>query len=245
MPGESDLRFRFTATLQQTGAQLQSGSSGLQLQGSASDQLRLIEFPLTQFSGVQRNRHHQNFFRGKKWLQIFDRLREHASQHIRRRTNLVVFEQMNQLPQSAFITPVGGGLDVWRFKTAAQSAKSLAGCRRESLSRECKGAHQSLAADGAESASDRRHRMQAIFTHWKPGNVYQGSTAEATIGRKQRREQGCGNAARPGDQWIILLNNPGPGGPNWGPVTAEDDPPSPSRGYGGSDRTNPLQYSGA
>ena len=31
-----------------------------------------------------------------------------------------------------------------------------------------------------------------------------------------------------------MRNNPGPGGPNWGPVTAEDDPPSPSRCYGGS-----------
>jgi hypothetical protein len=31
-----------------------------------------------------------------------------------------------------------------------------------------------------------------------------------------------------------VRNNPGPGGPNWGTVTAEDDPPSPSRCYGGS-----------
>jgi hypothetical protein len=63
--------------------------------------------------------------------------------------------------------------------------------------------------------------------------------------RKQRGEHAGGDAAGPGDQWIILRNNPGPGGPNWGPVTAEDDPPSPSRCYGGSDRTNLFQYSGA
>jgi hypothetical protein len=42
-----------------------------------------------------------------------------------------------------------------------------------------------------------------------------------------------------------MHNNPGPGSPNWGPdVTAEDDPPSPNRCYGGSDWTNLFQYSG-
>jgi len=44
---------------------------------------------------------------------------------------------------------------------------------------------------------------------------------------------------------MILRNNPGPGGPNWGPVTAEGDPPSPSRYFGGSHWTNLFQYSGA
>ena len=44
----------------------------------------------------------------------------------------------------------------------------------------------------------------------------------------------------------MLSSNPSPGRPNWGPdATAEDDPPSPNRCYGGSDWTNLLQYSGA
>ncbi len=63
--------------------------------------------------------HDQNFPAGKKRLQVFHGLGQHASQNIGRGPNLVVFEQMNQLTQAALIASVGSGFDVWRFQTAA------------------------------------------------------------------------------------------------------------------------------
>jgi len=106
-------------------------------------------------------------------------------------------------------------------------------------------AYQAFTADRADPACDWPHRTKTFLTDGQAGNVDQGSTAETAIRGEQRGEQACGDAAGPGDQWALWRNNPGPGGPNWGTVTAEDDPPSPSRCYGGSDRTNLFQYSGA
>ncbi len=76
---------------------------------------------------MQRHRHNQKFSSTKKRLQIFNCFRQHASQNIRCRSNLVVFEQMNQFTQAAFVAPVGCSLDVRRFETAAQSTPTLAG----------------------------------------------------------------------------------------------------------------------
>ena len=154
---------------------------------------------------------------------------------------------MNQFTQAALIAPVGCGLDVRRFETAAQSTTSLSRLMLKTVifGRECEWAYQPFATDGTKPACNWQHCSEAIFTNWQPRNIYQGGTAKTAIGREQRREKTCGDAAGPRDQSIVLRNNPGPGGPNWGPVTAEDDPPSPDRGCGGSDRTNLLQYSGA
>src|SRR5579872_2727556 len=97
-------------------------AGGLQLDGSSGDQFRLVESSLTRFPGVQRHGHNQNFRIRKMWLQLFDCLSEHSSQNVRGRPDSVVLEQMNQFAQAAVVATVGGGLDVWRFQPAAQSA---------------------------------------------------------------------------------------------------------------------------
>ena len=129
--------------------------------------------------------------------------------------------------------------------TAVESATSLAGSKTPNLRAECEDAREPVTAEGAESACTRLVGPKTGFTNRQPRNVYHGGTATTTSGGKQLNGEACGDTAGPGDHWIILRNNPGPGGPNWGPVTAEDDPPSPSRGCGDSDRTNRFQYSGA
>ena len=140
-----------------------------------------------------------------------------------------------------------------RFKAAVESATSVAGSRRAILCGECEGPREPVATEGAESACTRLPGPKTGSTNWQPRNVYlyhdhdhdHGGSTTTTKGGKQLNGEACGETAGPRDQWMILRNNPGPGGPNWGPVTAEDDPPSPSRGYGDSDRTNLFQYSGA
>jgi len=251
MPGQTDLRFRLAATLQQSRAQLESAACRIQFRGSTSDQFGLVESALMQLSRMQGHRHNQNFFFcGKKWLQTFDCFGEHASQNISGRSNLVVFEQMNQFAQTAVIAPISRGLHIRRFETAAQSTANLNGFRgmswrRARFSGECEWAYQPLSTDGTKPAGDRPNFAKTVFTNRQSRNVNQGSTAETAIRGEQRGKEACGDAASPRDPWIIVRNNPGPGGPNWGPVTAEDDPPSPSRCFGGSGRTNLLQYSGA
>src|SRR5277367_3285410 len=100
---------------------------------------------------------------------------------------------MNQFPQPAFIAPVGRGLNVWRFQTAAQPAKLFAAFGRLTFGRERERAQQALATDGTEFARNRAQRIKTLFTNRQPRNIYQGSAAETAIGRKQRREEACGD----------------------------------------------------
>ncbi len=170
MPREPDLRFRFASALQQTRAQLEATGRRLHFQGSTGDQFGLVESSLSEFCGMQRHRHNQKFSSTKKRLQIFNCFRQHASQNIRCRSNLVVFEQMNQFTQAAFVAPVGCSLDVRRFETAAQSTPTLAGLmlRRVIFGRECEWAYQAFATDGTKPACNWQHCSETIFTNWQP-----------------------------------------------------------------------------
>src|SRR5579863_4051161 len=106
---------------------------------------------------MQGHRYNQNITSLKKRLQILDSFGKHAPQNIRRGSNLVVFEQMNQLTQAAFIAAVGRGLDVRRFETAAQAAKGLDSSTRR-FGRKGEGNHQPLATNGTQSAGNWSHR---------------------------------------------------------------------------------------
>jgi hypothetical protein len=75
---------------------------------------------------------------------------------------------MNQFTQAALVAPVGCGLDVGRFESAAQSTTSLAGFRIISFGRECEWAYQPFATDGTKPASNRLHGPKTIFTNWQP-----------------------------------------------------------------------------
>src|SRR5579872_5889019 len=98
-------------------------------------------------------------------LQIFDCLGQHPSQNVGSRSYSVVLEQVNQFTQSAVVAAVGGGLHVWRFQTAAQStAHFVRGLNR--FLRECEGAYQPFAADGAQPSCDGAHGRKTILTDW-------------------------------------------------------------------------------
>jgi hypothetical protein len=75
---------------------------------------------------------------------------------------------MNEFTQAALVAPVGRGLDVRRFKTAAQSTTSLAGFRRMTVGREGEGAYQPFATDGTKPACNWLHGSKTIFTNWQP-----------------------------------------------------------------------------
>src|SRR5580693_4293800 len=173
MPREPDLRFRFASALQQTKAQLEATGRRLHFQSGPGDQFGLVESSLSEFRGVQRDRHNQKFGVAKERLQIFNCFHQHAAQDIRRRSNLVIFEQMNEFTQTALIAAVGCCFDVRRFETAAQSTPSLARFRRitfrrMTFGRESEGAYKPFATDGTESARDWQHCSKTIFTNWQP-----------------------------------------------------------------------------
>jgi hypothetical protein len=91
----------------------------------------------------------------------------------------------------------------------------------------CVRRNQPLAADRAESALDRAHRVEACKTYRKARDINHGLTADAAIGGKESGEQAFGNLACP-------RNNRRPSGyriglrsPSSVPTTAEDDLPSP------------------
>src|SRR5438445_9987182 len=108
---------------------------------------------------------------------------------------MLIFQQVNQFAQPTIVASIGGRLGKWGRHAAAQTAQRLI-----MVSREGGEAHETFAACGADSTSDRSHGLQTIFTNWKPGNLNQGSAAKAAVGRKQRRQQALSRKPRPRDK---------------------------------------------
>lgn len=110
------------------------------------------------------------------------------------------------------------------------------------------GADQPLPANRAHTAGDRTNGPQALIAYWKPRDVDKGGAAKTTIGGEEGREKALSDPAegrnQGGNEYAVLLYILDLGRPSWVPATAEDEPPSSDRCYGGSTRTNPIQYSG-
>src|ERR1700685_465798 len=100
---------------------------------------------------MQGNGHDQNLVasRRDKRIEIGDGFGEHASEDAGRGADLIVFQQMNELTQSAFVAAVSGSFYVGRRRPATEFAESvaLAGQRkldRRRLSRKSEERHQTL-----------------------------------------------------------------------------------------------------
>src|SRR5208337_4139037 len=132
-------------------------------------------------NGYQRYR-----ARGHRLVQVGNRLRQHASQHCRRGTNLLKLEQMNQVAQSAVIAAVGDRPLERRIRALTKHAPRLSTPHFFAIhiGRDMQG----LSANLAVRPLQRSQREQTVFTNWKPGNSKERGTTDTAIGRKESEE---------------------------------------------------------
>jgi hypothetical protein len=121
-------------------------------------------------------------------FQPSDRFRQHAAEHCRGGSHLLVFQQVDQLAQPAIVAAVGYRFDKRRLQPSPQPATSLA--RADSIRTEhpFPANRANAARDGADFGKTRPANRQA-------GNLDQGGTAETTIRREESSEETFSNTA--------------------------------------------------
>ena len=83
-----------------------------------------------------------------------------------RRTNLLVFEQVNQLSQTAVVASVSQGASEWRAFLPAHSTTRFGCAFRDGMN-----AYQAFSAEIARSTCDGPHGGEALFTNRETGDV--------------------------------------------------------------------------
>ena len=161
--------------------------------------LRLVESALRLLALVQGNGNHLDRPRprredrpsGHRLFQLGNRLCQHAPQKCRRRTNLLNFEQMNQVAQFTVITSIGNRPLERRVHAPTKRAprlpvNRLLAIRFSALHAGWKA--QGFSADGAVGSLERLQREQTGSTDGKAGNSKQRGATDATIGGKESEE---------------------------------------------------------
>lgn len=186
MPRESDLGLGFSPPLQHAGVQDQSTASSSDFHSMLSDQLGLVEAALTQLPRMQR--HRDNRQRSRTGIHPADRFRQHPAEHDSGRSDLFVFQQVDQLAQAPVITAVGNRFSKGWSQPAAQATASLG--RADSMRTE-----NPLSADRADVARDAAKIGNAGAANRQAGNVDQGGTTETTIRWEESSEETFCNTA--------------------------------------------------
>src|SRR5215467_5251524 len=100
---------------------------------------------------------------------------------------------MDQVPQRSGIASISCRLDERWVEAAAQATAGFASWFDEI-------ADKAFSTDRAESTLNGAHGSEALLTDGQAGNSYKRRTANAAIGRKQRREEAVGDPAGPGNK---------------------------------------------
>ena len=156
------------------------------LQRNAGDQLRLIESALGLLARMQRDGNDRDHAFRDSSLELLDHLGQHAPQDTRRGTNLLVFQQMDQVAQTAVVTPIGKGLLEWRLDALAQPAERIAASHKG-------GGEERFPANAAELARQGPQRVETALTNREARNLNQRGTANAAVGGKESEKQ-AGNS---------------------------------------------------
>jgi hypothetical protein len=152
-------------------------------------------------------------------------LRQHPSQHIGRRTHLLILQQVNEFAEPTIVAAVSRGLFKRGTQEPAQSTNGFLVFPHKRVVTD-----KPVSTDRTDSFFAGTNLCQALSTYRKAGNIDQRSAAKAAIGREKSREQSLSDPTNRRDQGshqsVLLLYNLGLGGPSWVPTTAEDEPPS-------------------
>ncbi len=196
MTGEANLASSFAAAHQDSRSQFEPLRARQLFQRGPRNRLRLIESALRLLALIERNGNHRDRSHGHSLFHAGNRLRQHAPQNCRRRTNLLKLEQMDQVAQSAVIAAIGNRPLERRINAPAERAPrvfnfSFSLIRTIRLCAIDPGRDtQGLSANHAVLPLQRPQRAQTTLANGKPGNSQKWGTADTAIGRKKREEQG-------------------------------------------------------
>ena len=182
---------------------------------------------------MQRYGHDRHAIFAKPSLKTDDRFAKHPSQNIRRRSHLLVFQQVDQIAQTTLVATVRCRFGKGRRRTAAQTAQGIAVFADKRVRRE-----ETLTANRAEAARNWTHLGEARRADRQTRHVDERLATDSAVCWKKGGEQAFGNSACP-------RNNRSPSGyrigmrsPSSVPTTAEDGLPSSGGCVGGSSQTN-------
>jgi hypothetical protein len=180
MAGQADLRVRVARAQQNARSQLQAAISIANLQGPARDHFRLIKPALPALPLEKRHWNDKNYALCKFRLDFSNGFGQHPAQNICGWPYSVEFEQMNQFPQSTFVTTVSYS----PFKRTIDATANRASPQVIVIGN-LVGRENSLPADGTHPSLFGMNRTQTIRTHGQTRDIQQGQTANTAIGGKQ------------------------------------------------------------